>query len=168
NIIRDLRIPAVVDADAISVMAGQPHWFDRAQAPVVMTPHPGELARLLSEDIEAIQADRPGAAVRAAELTDATVVLKGAGTIVARSGRTPFINLGGNPGMATGGSGDVLAGLLAGFLAQGKPAFEAACAAVFLHSKAGDIAAWKYSQAAMTAMDICEQLPASFKSYWGP
>ena len=167
SIIRDLSIPAVIDADAISVMAGNPHWFDRAQAPVVITPHPGELARLLSEGVATIQADRAAAAARSADLTDATVVLKGAGTIIARSGRAPFVNLAGNPGMATGGSGDVLAGLLAGFLAQGKPAFEAACAAVLLHSKAGDIAAWKYSQAAMTAMDICEEIAASLRECCG-
>lgn len=168
NIIRDVRRPLVVDADAISVMAGQPHWFERAQSPVVITPHPGELGRLLSEETSRIQADRMAAALRGAELTEATIALKGAGTIVAAAGRRPWLNLCGNPGMATGGSGDVLAGLLAGLLAQKVPAFEAACAAVFLHGKAGDIAAWKYSPAAMTAMDICRELPEAFKLYACP
>jgi len=168
NVIRDTSVPLVADADAINVMAGRAHWFNRAPSPVVLTPHPAELARLLATEVAAIQADRLAQARRAAEITESTVVLKGAGTlVVAPDGRTA-INLCGNPGMATAGSGDVLAGLLVGLLAQGHPPFEAACAAVFLHGKAGDLAAWRLSQPALTAMDICEELPEACKWYARP
>ncbi|HOU21752.1 MAG: NAD(P)H-hydrate dehydratase [Kiritimatiellae bacterium] len=155
--------PLVLDADAIAVLEGKPEVVKNCAHPVVLTPHPGELARLLGTDAAAIQRDRLTAAQKAAELTGAIVVLKGAGTLVAKTGQPVWINLNGNPGMACGGSGDVLAGLLAGLLAQKLDPLQAACAAVWLHGTAGDIAALQKTQAAMKAGDIARCLPAAFR-----
>ncbi len=159
SIIRDCRRPLVLDADAISVLEGQGHWIEKAHCPVVITPHPGELARLMATTVEAIQSDRSASAITASKKTGAIVVLKGAGTLVARENEPLRINLTGNPGMATGGTGDVLAGLLAGLLGQGQDPFEASCAAVYLHGRAGDRAALRKSQAGLIAGDVIEELP---------
>ena len=163
RLLHETPCPLVLDADAIAVMEGKPEAVRPCAQPVVLTPHPGELARLLGRDAAAIQRDRSAAVREAAERTGAIVALKGAGTLVAASGAPAWINLNGNPGMACGGSGDVLAGLLAGLLAQRIDPFEAACAAVWLHGAAGDIAAWRHTQAAMTAGDIVRALPAAFR-----
>jgi NAD(P)H-hydrate epimerase len=163
DILRDCRRPLVLDADAIAVMANQPDWIEDAHCPVVLTPHPGELALLFGQTAEAVQKDRMGMAVAAAKYTKATVILKGAGTIVAGPDRPTAINLTGNPGMATGGTGDVLAGLVAGLLAQGLDPFDAACAAVFIHGRAGDLVAWRKSQAGLAATDLIEELPYVFR-----
>jgi NAD(P)H-hydrate epimerase len=155
--------PLVLDADAIAVLEGKPEVVRSCQQPVILTPHPGELAMLLGTDAASIQKDRPAAVRKAAEQTGAIVVLKGAGTLVAQTGQPTWINLNGNPGMACGGSGDVLAGLLAGLLAQKIPPVEAACAAVWLHGAAGDAAALRKTQAAMKAGDIVHALPEAFR-----
>lgn len=163
HLVAECRVPLVLDADAISVLAGQSGLIKQAGCPVVITPHPGELAALLSNTVAGIQADRCVAATAATEATGATVVLKGAGTIVARKGGAPHINLTGNPGMATGGSGDVLGGLLVGFLGQKLDPFDAARAAVYLHGRAGDMVAWRKSQAGLVAGDLIEELPYVFR-----
>ena len=155
--------PLVLDADAIAVLAGKPEVVRNCAQPVVLTPHPGELAMLLGQDAAEVQRDRLAAVREAVERTGAVVILKGAGTLVAKAGLPAWINLNGNPGMACGGSGDVLAGLLAGLLAQKIPPFEAACAAVWLHGAAGDVAALRFTQAAMKAGDIAQALPAAFR-----
>ncbi|MFH0878371.1 MAG: NAD(P)H-hydrate dehydratase [Lentisphaerota bacterium] len=162
-VIRDCSVPLVLDADALSLLEGQPHWIGKARAPVVITPHPAEMGRVMGQAVEKIQEDRLGWAKKAAIETGAVVVLKGAGTLIAREGLTPHINLTGNPGMATGGSGDVLAGLLTGLLGQKMKPWDAARAAVYLHGKAGDLAASRLSQAGMVAGDIIEELPRAFK-----
>ena len=162
-VIEESRIPVVIDADAISVFAGEPACFREAKCPLVLTPHPGELAALLGMTIGDIQADRYGAAYTAAEATGATVILKGAGSIVVEHGHPLCLNLTGNPGMATGGSGDVLAGLLTGLLAQGLEAFDAAQLAVYLHGKAGDRVAVRTSQAGLSATDLIEEIPYTFR-----
>lgn len=163
RLLRDAPGPLVLDADAIAVLEGKPEVVKNCPQPVILTPHPGELAQLLGTDAAVIQADRGAAVKKAAERTGAIVVLKGAGTLVAKSGHPVWINLNGNPGMACGGSGDVLAGLLAGLLAQRIPPFEAACAAVWLHGAAGDVAALKQTQIAMKAGDLADALPAAFR-----
>ncbi|MBU0676917.1 MAG: NAD(P)H-hydrate dehydratase [Verrucomicrobia bacterium] len=163
QMMRECSVPLVVDADAISVFAGQPHWIEKAQCPVVITPHPGELARLFGQEIADIQANRWEVAIAAAKHTDATVILKGAGTLVAQVGKPVCINMTGNPGMATGGSGDVLAGLLAGLLGQGLSAYDASCVSVYLHGRAGDIGALQKSQAGLSATDIIENIPFAFR-----
>lgn len=148
--------PLVLDADALCIA---PEKIADAKCPVVLTPHPGEFARLFGTPVT----DRWMQARHAAEKTGKTVVLKGAGTIVAEPGHKLAVNLTGNPGMATGGSGDVLAGLLTGLLGQGLSSFNAAVTAVYLHGIAGDIAAHDFTQSSLTATDIIEALPDAFR-----
>lgn len=155
--------PLLLDADALNALEGNPERIARAHGPVVITPHPGELARLLGCSIAEIQRDREAAAKEAARRTKAVVVLKGAGTVIAREGMPLFVNMTGNPGMATGGTGDVLAGLIGGLMAQGMPPFEAACAGAFLHGRAGDNAMWMKSQAGLIAGDILNEIPGVFR-----
>ena len=163
RLLKECRVPLVLDADALNVLAGDLALVKTAQAPVILTPHPGELARLLDMTAADITADPHGAARIAAERSGAIVILKGAGTVVAQAGRPLAVNLTGNPGMATGGAGDVLTGLLGGLLAQGLAPFDAACAAVFLHGKAGDAAAWRKTQMGLTALDLIEEIPYTFR-----
>ncbi len=154
--------PIVLDADALNVMAMVPAHPETQGArcgAAVLTPHPGELARLLQTTAANIQSDRFAAARAAVLRFGATVVLKGAGTLVASPGAPLQVNLTGNPGMAKGGSGDVLAGLLAGLLGRGLAPFDAARAAVYLHGRAGDYAALQRTEAGVTAMDIIDCLP---------
>ena len=162
RLLHETPCPLVLDADAIAVMAGKPEAIRQCIRPVVLTPHPGELATLLGKSVEDVQKNRLGAVREAAERTGAVVVLKGSGTLVAQKGKPARINLNGNPGMACGGSGDVLAGLLAGLLAQGIDPFDAACAAAWLHGAAGDVAALRRTQAGMKAGDVAEALPSAF------
>ena len=156
DLLKACHAPLVLDADALCVA---PEKIAKAKRPVVLTPHPGEFERLFGKPVT----DRWAQAMEAAEETGKTIVLKGAGTIVAELEHKLAVNLTGNPGMATGGSGDVLAGLLVGFLGQGMEAFDAAMTAVYLHGIAGDIAAHDYTQSALIATDIIEALPDAFR-----
>lgn len=155
--------PILLDADALNVLEGQVELLAKSRCPVVITPHPGELARLLGCTVEEIQKNRSAAAIEAAKLTKAVVVLKGAGTLVAQEGAPLHVNMTGNPGMATGGTGDVLAGLIGGLLAQGMKPFDAACSGVFLHGRSGDSAMWRHSQATLTATDVIAELSTTFR-----
>jgi NAD(P)H-hydrate epimerase len=131
--------PLVLDADALNLLASRDA---RALPPdTILTPHPGEAARLLGTTKEDVQRDRFAAANAIAEKFSAVVVLKGAGTIVAQAGRRPGIIGAGNPGMAVGGMGDLLTGVIASLRAQSLPAFDAACVGALLHAAAGDEAA---------------------------
>ena len=134
-------IPVLLDADALTIIGAHPVLARRVaqrNAPTVLTPHPAEAARLLQCETAAIQADRVGSALRLARHFNAVVALKGCGTVLARPDGRWRINTLGNSGLATGGTGDVLAGLIGALLAQGWPAWEAACAAVQLHGAAAD------------------------------
>ncbi len=164
NLLRQSVVPLVLDADAISVFAGEAQWMERANVPLVLTPHPGEFSSLFGQRVEAVQSDRPNAALRAAQTSGATIILKGAHTLVAHSDHPPQINLTGNPGMATGGSGDVLAGMVTAFVGQGFSPYDAARAAVYLHGKAGDMAAWQKSEHGLIPTDLIEELPYAFKA----
>lgn len=155
--------PLLVDADGLSVMAGEPERFRRTSHPVVLTPHPGELSTVLGTSVAEIQADRVAAARQLAERSGAIVVLKGAGTVVAQRGRPTFINATGNPGMAKGGAGDVLSGVLGGLLAQRFDPLAAACTAAYVHGRAGDLAAWRRSQFGLNAGDLVDELPYAFR-----
>jgi len=165
SILHASRVPVVVDADGLSVLSGKRGVLKGVPCPVVLTPHPGEMARLRGKGITAadIQADRFGMARITAEETESVVVLKGAGTVIAAPGRPLAVNLTGNPGMATGGMGDVLGGLLAGLLAQKVSPFDAARMAVYLHGRAGDAASWHGSQCGTIADDVIEELPHVFR-----
>jgi len=163
RLLREAPCPLVLDADGIAVLEGKPEAVQACEQPVILTPHPGELALLMGTRISDIQADRLAAVREAASRTGAIVVLKGAGTLVAQDGQATGLNLNGNPGMACGGSGDVLAGLLAGLLAQRVDPFLAAKAAVWIHGAAGDVAAFRMTQVAMKAGDIITALPEAFR-----
>jgi hydroxyethylthiazole kinase-like uncharacterized protein yjeF len=133
----DSTKPLILDADALNLLAEQPRFLPQA----ILTPHPGEAARLLGCDNATVQADRYAAADELAQRYRAVIVLKGAGTIVAAPGEVPAVIGAGNPGMATGGMGDVLTGVIAALRAQRLPAFDAAVAGALLHAAAGDAAA---------------------------
>jgi NAD(P)H-hydrate epimerase len=156
HLLKTSTVPLVLDADALCVA---PEKISAAKCPIVLTPHPGEFERLFGAPVT----DRWEQARKAAEITGKTVILKGAGTVIAEPGKKLAVNLTGNPGMATGGSGDVLAGLLTGLLGQGMEPFDAAMTAVYLHGIAGDIAAYNYTQSALIASDIIEALPDAFR-----
>ncbi len=133
----------VVDADALNILAAHPEVIRKPAGPRIFTPHPGEMARLLGSTIEAVQADRLAAAQwlnqdMAADSPPMITVLKGAGTVAAAATGEWAINGTGNPGMGTGGMGDVLAGIIGGLLAQGHAPWQAACLGVYLHGLAAD------------------------------
>ena len=152
DVLAKARCPVVLDADALNVLAPIRRPIPGAQ-PKVILPHPGEAARLLACDAGDVQQDRRSAAVQLCARTGAVAVLKGASTLVCEGARM-FTNDTGNPGMATGGSGDVLAGLTGALLAQGMEPFEAACLAVHAHGVAGDLVAKRLSQQGLTAEDL--------------
>ena len=133
--------------------------------PLIITPHPGEMARLLNIDVQKVNQSRLECARDFAREMRVIVVLKGPNTIIAVPSGKVFINLTGNPGMAKGGSGDVLAGMIAGLLAQGHPPEQAAVTAVHLHGEAGDRAAEERSQHCVTPSDIISFLPKVFLKY---
>ena len=145
---------AVIDADALTLLAAHPDLLETLPQETVLTPHPGEAARLLGTTAAEVQHDRPAALRALVERTKAAVVLKGNGTLVGAPGHGIHLLRAGNPGMATGGSGDVLAGLTGAFLAQGLSAFDAARAAVWHHAKRGDEAAWRLGEAAVLPRDL--------------
>jgi NAD(P)H-hydrate epimerase len=153
--------PMVVDADALSALAGHLDVLDRAAGPRLLTPHPGEMARMLGAAVPGVQADRIETARAFAAGHRAHVALKGAGTVVAEPGGRAFINPTGNPGMASGGSGDVLTGMAGAFLARGIEPLPALLSACFLHGLAGDLAAAERGEEALIAGDIVEAIGAA-------
>ncbi len=147
--------PIVLDADGLNICASHIDWIPKGRT--ILTPHPAEAARLLGLTAAQVQADRPSAAKQLARLTDAVVVLKGAGTFITDGSRTAVCNAG-NAGMAKAGSGDVLAGIMASLAAQGLSRFDAACAAVMLHAAAGDAAAAELPRGFMLPQDTIAYL----------
>lgn len=139
TLVGSIKVPMVLDADALFALSPYNKYFPKVKAPVVITPHEGEFARLMDRGIEDILVDRIGAAQEAAQVLGVTVLLKGAPTIVASPDGDAYINPTGNPGMASGGVGDVLTGIVAGFLGQGMGPRDAAVAAAYAHGRAGDI-----------------------------
>lgn len=158
----ELPAPAVIDADGLYALGGNTQVLKKARAVRLLTPHPGEMARLVGDTVARVQADRVGAAVRFAAEHGVLLALKGADTVVT-DGRRFYVNPTGNPGMATGGTGDVLTGLAAGLLCQGLEAFEALQLAVFVHGLAGDLAARKEGQLSMTAEDLLDATSQAFQ-----
>ena len=154
--------PIVLDADGLNVLPPIPEEVSRRAAPVVMTPHPGEFARLLGVTPAEVQAGRDALAADFARRHRCVVLLKGHRTVVT-DGERLYRNATGNPGMATGGTGDVLTGLLAALIGQKLAPFDAACLAAWAHGRAGDLAAADLSQTALTAADLLDYLPAVFR-----
>jgi hydroxyethylthiazole kinase-like uncharacterized protein yjeF len=161
-IFQECPLPVVADADALNLLAAHPDIIDGRKAPTVLTPHPGEAARLLGTTAKQVQQDRLGSAKNIAARFNAVAVLKGAHTIIATpDGRAAF-NTTGNSGMATAGSGDVLTGLLTSLLAQGMEDFAAARLAVYLHGLAADLAVEKSGRRALMAGDIADYIPQAY------
>jgi len=152
-------LPMVIDADGLTAFAGKMDLLRKTRGRVVLTPHPGEMARLLGSSVQDIQQDRIQAARNFAETYGLILILKGANSIIASPEGDIFINPTGNPGMATGGMGDVLTGMVGGFLAQGFVPLEAAKLGVFLHGLAGDLVAHKKGERGMAATDLIEETP---------
>jgi len=161
--VAELPLPLVIDADALTALSGQLFHLKRAERPRVLTPHPGEMARLLQTGKETIQEDRLEAARVAAREANAVVVLKGAATVIVAPDGREAVNSTGNPGMATGGMGDVLSGLIGALLAQGYDPFDAACLGVFLHGAAGDMLAAEKGPWGYTASELAEKVPLVIK-----
>lgn len=149
--------PLLIDADGLNLLAQAPHQLARASGPRILTPHPGEFARLSGLSVAEIQANRIESAVKFAAQHQAIVLLKGAGTVIT-DGHRVAINSTGNSGMATGGCGDVLTGLIVSLLGQGLEPFHAARLGAHLHGLAGDLAAADHSQPGLIASDLPQYL----------
>ncbi len=160
KVISKIDKPMVIDADGLNALAGHLDLLGFAR---ILTPHPGEMARLLGVSIKKVQDNRIYITRKFAKDYKVTLVLKGHDTIVADFSGNLYINKTGNPGMATAGSGDVLTGMIAAFLAQGLKAFDASKCAVYLHGLAGDLAAKEKTQLGMIASDIIDKIPEAVK-----
>lgn len=161
-------LPAVVDADGLNAVAGHLEVLKARPAETVLTPHPGEMARLMASSVAEVQQDRIGAARELAAACRAHVVLKGARTVIARPNGTVAVNPTGNPGMAAGGMGDVLTGAIAGLIAQGLPADAAARAAVYLHGAAADLLAASVGPCGFLAGEVAQALPRALAQLAAP
>jgi NAD(P)H-hydrate epimerase len=159
------RVPICMDADGLNILAKHPDLWDRVEAPLVVTPHPKEMSRLTQTPVEDIQRDRIAAAMQLAISRNCVVVLKGAGTVVAEPEGSATVIGAGNPGMATGGTGDVLAGVIGGLLAQGLEASHAAELGALLHAAAGDEAVKTHGQAGLRATDIIDAIGTLFAAW---
>jgi len=163
ELLKEARVPCVIDADALNCIAQEPDILPLQQTPLVLTPHPGEMARLMNTSTADVQANRLEMARCAADRFGAVVVLKGARTVVATPEGRIWVNPTGNAGMATGGSGDALTGTIAGLLAQGLDGEQGAVAGVYLHGLAGDLAVEETGQAGLIAGDIIRYLPKAIQ-----
>jgi len=165
DLLEELTLPCVLDADALNALAGHLDVLGRAKAKVLLTPHPGELARMLALSVAELQASRVAIARSFTNDHRVVLVLKGARTLIALPDGQVFINPTGNPGMATGGTGDVLAGLCGALIAQGLTVPEAACSAVWCHGRAGDLAKQKRGEMGLIASDLLDGLTEIWRSW---
>lgn len=163
-VLKNAKCPVVLDADGINALVSRIDIIEEIKVPVVLTPHPGEMARLISRQVAEIQESRIATARSYAKENGVILVLKGANTVVT-DGERVFVNTSGNPGLAMGGSGDMLSGMLGAFIAQGIAPFDAAKAAVYLHGLAGDRAAQRLSRHGMLVSDVTEQLGALMSDF---
>jgi NAD(P)H-hydrate epimerase len=158
-------LPLVLDADALNAVAGHLEVLKNSGAPaVIMTPHPGEMGRLVAIPTAAVEADRLGVASAFATKNRVHLVLKGARTVVAAPDGRLAVNASGNPGMASGGMGDVLTGVITALLAQGYEPFVACCLGVYCHGAAADLVALEKGEIGLIATDVQEMLPKVFKT----
>ncbi len=164
KVIETSPIPLVIDADALNALAQKKEILLKSHAPLILTPHPGEMARLTQFTKSMIEKDRKKIAKDFACKYNCILLLKGHQTIVASKGRI-FVNQTGNPGMATAGNGDVLTGIISALLAQNLSAFESAKYGAFLHGTAGDITSQEIGMTSLIASDIIEKLPQTIKSF---
>jgi len=155
--------PLVIDADGLNALADTPNWWEQLKGRSILTPHPGEMSRLTGLTVREIEADRLGVARQMAERWRQVVILKGAYTAIADPEGRVVINPFANPGLATAGSGDVLAGAIVGFLAQGLAPFDAAVAGAYVHGLAGELVRKELGRAGMVAGDLLPVLPKVLK-----
>jgi NAD(P)H-hydrate epimerase len=165
ELVKRTTLPMVVDADALNAFAGKASELNGEGRALVLTPHPGEMARLVGMSVKEVEADRVGLARRFAAEHKLTLVLKGWRTLIAHPDGRVAVNTTGNPAMAKGGSGDILTGIIAGMLAQYAPEDAAAAveAAVFLHGLAGDFAARAMDEHTVLATDTLQHLSDAFR-----
>lgn len=164
KVLQTTELPLVVDADGLNALKGHLEVLKACRGRAILTPHPGEFVRVFGGKLDDSDALRKKRALDAAQKHGEVIVLKGHRTVVATPEGDCHINLTGNPGMATAGSGDVLTGMIAALVGQGLTYFEAACLGVHVHGLAGDLAAQKVGQVSLTAGDILRFLPETFKS----
>lgn len=166
EVLRNVPIPVVLDADALNVLATEPGLLGwrQGRGPLILTPHPGEMARLCSCTTEEVQENRYELVVTKAVEWGAIIVLKGAITLIATPDGRAFLNPTGNPGLGTGGTGDVLTGSILAWLAQGVEPVQAACLGVYLHGKAADELAQEFGWSGFTATEVADQLPKARRS----
>jgi NAD(P)H-hydrate epimerase len=162
-LLRETTLRIVVDADALTCLARDPSMLQRMRAQVLITPHPGEMARLLGTDVPSVQADRVATACAFATQHHCVVLLKGARTVIADPDGTVWINSTGNPGMASGGMGDALSGILGGLLAQGLSVTDAACLGAYLHGEVADHVAATDGQIGLLASDVIAGVPGGIQ-----
>ncbi len=163
ELVRDLRAPMVIDADALTALAGHLDLLASAPAPRCLTPHPGEMAGLLGVSVAAVQADRIETARRFAMAQRVYLVLKGDASVISSPGGRTLLNPTGNAGMASGGTGDVLTGMVGALLARGRDPLAALYAAVYLHGLAGDLAARVKGEEGLIAGDLVEAIPEAIR-----
>ena len=162
SVITNCEKPLVIDADALNCICNKPEILKNLKAPAIITPHPGETARLLHSTPKTVNSNRENTAIDFAKKFGVVTVLKGAGTIIASPDGEVYINHTGNSGMATGGSGDVLSGIIGSLLAQGASPINAAAAGVFLHGTIGDLAAEKLGKISMLPTDMIDMIPTAY------
>ena len=155
----EIKAPVIIDADGLNILAQVPNWWNKLGGDVVITPHPGEMSRLTGLSIEEIQKDRIENTRKYAAKWNVVVVLKGAHTVIAAPDGQIKLSSMANSGLASAGTGDVLAGCIAGLSAQGLDVFTAAACGVYLHADAGEVAAEELGEASMIAGDLLEVLP---------
>ncbi|MGB3081566.1 MAG: NAD(P)H-hydrate dehydratase [Candidatus Omnitrophota bacterium] len=162
KLIQEIETPIVLDADGIIALEGNLDLLKDRRGRLVLTPHPGEMSNLTGKDVAEVQSMREDVAKSVAEVTGSVVCLKGHRTVVANPEGDVYVNETGNSGMATGGMGDILTGMIASFIGQGVDDYSAAVIAVYLHGLAGDIAAEKKGPFNMVATDVLDYLPEAF------
>lgn len=162
SVITNCEKPLVIDADALNCICNKPEILKNLKAPAIITPHPGEMARLLHSTPKTVNLNRENTAIDFAKKFGVVTVLKGAGTIIASPDGEVYINHTGNSGMATGGSGDILSGIIGSLLAQGAAPINAAAAGVFLHGTIGDLAAEKLGKISMLPTDMIDMIPTAY------
>ncbi len=167
KVIRGTSIPIVIDADAINALADNTELLRERSSATILTPHPGEMGRLTGKSTAEIQKDRIGTARAFATLHGVYLVLKGAHTVIAEPSGAVHISPTGNPGMATGGTGDALTGIITGLIAQGLDPADAARLGVYMHGLAGDIAAKETGMVGMLAGDLIKRIPSAIKQIRG-
>jgi NAD(P)H-hydrate epimerase len=168
RLVAESRLPLVIDADGLNNLAGATAILKKRAAPAVLTPHPGEMARLAETTVATVQTDRIACAREFARTFKVHLVLKGANTVIAHPDGFTFINSTGNSGMASGGMGDVLTGLIAGFITQGFPVAAACHLGVYLHGAAADRQAMRKGPWGYLASDVIEGVPSEIRRLLEP